>query len=134
MLRGKLPNSADRVPALSETTSAPRTAVRKAIILAAGAGDRMQPFTQHSPKCLVPVNGVPILVNALTHLSDVGVDEVVIVVGHHREKIYDLIGDTFKSLNVSYIESEDYASTNNIYSLWLARGAHGNADYSARGR
>ena len=61
---------------------APKTTVRKAVILAAGVGDRLRPFTQEFPKCLVPVNGVPILVNALTHLSDVGVTEVVIVVGH----------------------------------------------------
>jgi len=100
---------------------APHTAIRKAIILAAGVGDRLQPFTQQFPKCLVPVNGVPILVNALTHLSEVGVKEVVIVVGHHKEKIYESIGDTFQSVKVSYIESENYASTNNIYSLWLAR-------------
>ena len=103
------------------SVEAPRTIVRKAIILAAGVGDRLRPFTQQFPKCLVPVNGVPILVNALTHLSDVGVKEVVIVVGHHKEKIYESIGDTFQSVNVSYIESESYASTNNIYSLWLAR-------------
>jgi histidinol-phosphate/aromatic aminotransferase/cobyric acid decarboxylase-like protein/NDP-sugar pyrophosphorylase family protein len=100
---------------------APKTTIRKAIILAAGIGDRLRPFTQQSPKCLVPVNGVPILVNALTHLSGVGVKEVVIVVGHHKEKIYESIGDTFQSVKVSYIESENYASTNNIYSLWLAR-------------
>jgi histidinol-phosphate/aromatic aminotransferase/cobyric acid decarboxylase-like protein/choline kinase len=67
------------------------------------------------------VNGIPILVNALTHLNDVGLSEVIIVVGHHKEKIYESIGNTFKSLNISYIESADYATTNNIYSLWLAR-------------
>ncbi len=99
----------------------PKMTIRKAIILAAGVGDRLRPFTQQFPKCLVPVNGVPILVNALTHLSDVGVKEVVIVVGHHKEKIYESIGDTFQSVKVSYIESENYESTNNIYSLWLAR-------------
>jgi histidinol-phosphate/aromatic aminotransferase/cobyric acid decarboxylase-like protein/choline kinase len=100
---------------------APHTAIRKAVILAAGVGDRLRPFTQEFPKCLVPVNGVPILVNALTHLSDVGVEEAVIVVGHHKEKIYETIGDKFQSIKISYIESEDYTSTNNIYSLWLAR-------------
>ncbi len=105
----------------SGTVEAPRTLVRKAIILAAGIGDRLQPFTQQSPKCLAPVSGVPILVNALTHLSEVGVNEVVVVVGHHKEKIYERIGNTFEAIKVSYIESENFASTNNIYSLWLAR-------------
>ena len=113
--------STNRSPVCNGTVEAPRTIVRKAIILAAGVGDRLQPFTRQFPKCLAPINGVPILVNTLTHLSDVGVNEVVIVVGHQKEKIYDRIGDTFKALKVSYIESENYASTNNIYSLWLAR-------------
>jgi len=95
--------------------------VRKAIILAAGIGSRLGSFTEHTPKCLVPINGVPILINTLTHLSGVGVEETVIVVGHLKEKIYDTIGESFKGMKVSYIESEHYATTNNIYSLWLAR-------------
>ncbi len=95
--------------------------VRKAIILAAGTGSRLGSFTEHSPKCLVPINGVPILVNMLTHLSDVGVEETVIVVGYLKEKIYDMIGNSFNKMKISYIESDCYSTTNNIYSLWLAR-------------
>lgn len=105
----------------SIAAKAPRAITKKAVILAAGVGDRLRPFTQEFPKCMVPVNGVPIIVNALTHLSDVGVTEAVIVVGHHKEKLYELFGDSFKTLKITYIESEDFASTNNIYSLWLAR-------------
>ena len=103
------------------TAEPPRAIVKKAILLAAGVGDRLQPFTQEFPKCLVPVNGVPIIVNALTHLSAVGVTEAVIVVGHHKEKLYERFGDTFEDMKITYIESKDFASTNNIYSLWLAR-------------
>ena len=106
---------------LGFAAKSPHTIVRKAILLAAGVGDRLQPFTQEFPKCLVPVNGVPIIVNALTHLSEVGVTEAVIVVGHHKEKLYERFGDTFETIKITYIESEDYATTNNIYSLWLAR-------------
>jgi len=95
--------------------------VRKAIILAAGIGSRLGPFTEHTPKCLAPINGVPILNNMLAHLSDEGVEETVIVVGYLKEKIYNLIGTSFNGMKVSYIESDRYATTNNIYSLWLAR-------------
>ena len=77
---------------LGFAAKSPHTIVRKAILLAAGVGDRLQPFTQEFPKCLVPVNGVPIIVNALTHLSEVGVTEAVIVVGHHKEKLYERFG------------------------------------------
>lgn len=103
------------------TAEPPRAIVKKAILLAAGVGDRLQPFTQEFPKCLAPVNDVPIIVNALTHLSAVGVTEAVIVVGHHKEKLYERFGDTFEKMAITYIESEDFKSTNNIYSLWLAR-------------
>ena len=99
----------------------PTIPVRKAIILAAGAGSRLSPFTDHAPKCLVPINGVPILVNALTHLRDSGIQETVIVVGHLKESIYDAIGNSFNGMKISYIESDRYETTNNIYSLWLAR-------------
>ena len=99
----------------------PCSPVRKAIILAAGIGSRLCPFTEHTPKCLAPINGVPILINMLTHLSDVGVEETAIVVGYLKEKIYDVVGNSFNGMKISYIESDRYATTNNIYSLWLAR-------------
>ncbi|MBW1888540.1 MAG: aminotransferase class I/II-fold pyridoxal phosphate-dependent enzyme [Deltaproteobacteria bacterium] len=95
--------------------------VRKAIILAAGKGSRLGPFTEHTPKCLAPINGVPILINMLTHLADVGVEETVIVVGYLKEKIYAKVGNSFNKMKITYIESDQYETTNNIYSLWLAR-------------
>ncbi len=93
----------------------------RAVILAAGVGRRLWPFTDDLPKCLVPVNGVPILVNALTHLAAVGITETVIIVGHLKEKIVERIGDSFNGMAINYVVSEYYATTNNIYSLWLAR-------------
>jgi histidinol-phosphate/aromatic aminotransferase/cobyric acid decarboxylase-like protein len=99
----------------------PHRPVRKAVILAAGVGNRLRPLTDRLPKCLVPVNGVPILVNTLTHLADSGVRETVIVVGHLKEIILERIGDRFRGMKITYVESERYATTNNIYSLWLAR-------------
>ena len=98
-----------------------RPVVTRALILAAGVGRRLRPFTDDLPKCLVPVNGVPILVNALTLLAAAGITETVIVVGHLKEKVVERIGDSFNDMAISYVVSEDYATTNNIYSLWLAR-------------
>ncbi|MEE9384666.1 MAG: aminotransferase class I/II-fold pyridoxal phosphate-dependent enzyme [Nannocystaceae bacterium] len=91
------------------------------MILAAGVGDRLRPFTDTSPKCLAEVAGTPILENALSHLAALGTMEVAIVVGHHKERIISRIGSSFRGMSITYVVSDVYETTNNIYSLWLAR-------------
>ena len=95
--------------------------IRKAVILAAGVGDRLRPFTNKLPKCLVQVAGVPILDNTLSHLAALGTEEIAIVVGHHKEVIIDRYGASYLGMSMTYVVSEEYRTTNNIYSLWLAR-------------
>lgn len=96
--------------------------IRKAVILAAGVGDRLRPFTDRLPKCMVPVAGVPILDNTLAHLAALGTEEIAIVVGHHKEVIIERYGARHLGMSMTYVVSESYDKTNNIYSLWLARG------------
>ena len=108
----------DKRPGLPDQSTSP---VRKAVILAAGIGDRLRPFTHTHPKCLVTVAGVPILENALLRLSEVGTKDVVIVVGHFGDMIKDRFGHHFAGMALTYVVSEDFRTTNNIYSLWLVR-------------
>jgi NDP-sugar pyrophosphorylase family protein len=98
-----------------------RIGARKAIILAAGVGRRLGAFTQSHPKPLLPINGIPILENCLLRLAESGVDEAVMVVGHLRDQIIAFAGERYGQMRIRYVVSERYASTNNIYSLWLAR-------------
>ena len=65
---------------------------RRAIILAAGKGLRLLPLTSTVPKCLAVVGGRTILENALIQLRSVGVEEVVLVVGHLKERIMEKFG------------------------------------------
>lgn len=102
----------------SGSISAP---VKTAILLAAGIGNRLSPLTDTIPKCLVSVNEVPIIQNALTNLAECGITHTVIVVGYLMEKIKEAIGNELCGMKISYIESDSYRTTNNIYSLWLAR-------------
>ena len=95
--------------------------VRRAVILAAGKGDRLQPLTAVLPKCLVELGGEPFLVRALRALAAHGVAEAVIVIGHKGELIRERIGPSFAGIRVCYVEAADYATTNNIRSLWDAR-------------
>ena len=93
----------------------------QAVVLAAGFGKRLQPITNELPKCLVPINGKPMLLNTLELLENRGVKEVVIVVGHLWEKVYEAVGPSLREIKISYIENPLYDKTNNVYSLWLAR-------------
>jgi glucose-1-phosphate thymidylyltransferase len=59
----------------------------KAVVLTAGPGRRFRPLTDRRPKCMLPVANDPLLEHVLEALVGVGVDEVVFVVGHRRERI-----------------------------------------------
>jgi len=88
----------------------------RAIILAAGLGTRLGRL-----KPLTPVAGVPILHRALTALASAGVRETVIVAGHRADEIVESVGETFAGMTLRFVVSPRYETTNNAYSLWLAR-------------
>ena len=95
----------------------------KAIILAAGRGTRLYPYTQYIPKCLLDIGGVSILEHQMNCVRDCGINEVVIVVGFGFEKVenflrnYESIGMRIKTLYNPF-----YQTTNSLISLWIARG------------
>ena len=93
----------------------------RVLILAAGRGRRLMPYTADRPKCLVEVGGRPILFYQLRALEKHGIENVVIVVGYQAEKIKDYVRDNFSGLKVEFVYNPDYLSTNDIYSLYLAR-------------
>lgn len=92
---------------------------KKAIILAAGMGTRLKPLTLETHKCMTVVNGTPILINALEHLLNVGIKEVVIVVGYLANQIQDQVGCTYRELSIKYVVNDRYRETNTSYSLKL---------------
>lgn len=65
----------------------------KAMILAAGRGERMRPLTDHTPKPLLPVAGKPLILWHLERLARVGFREIVINHAHLGEQIEALLGD-----------------------------------------
>jgi len=93
----------------------------KAVILAAGVASRLRPLTNHTPKCLLKVCSKNLLELTIENLLDNKISEIIIVTGYLENKIRDFIDLRFPELNITIIYNEFYNSTNNIYSLWLAK-------------
>ena len=70
---------------------------------------------------MVKVNGVPLIDRLLTQLSRFSLVKVIIVIGYEGKKLRDYIGQEYKGLAIEYIENSIYNTTNNIYSLSLAK-------------
>ncbi len=92
---------------------------KEAIILAAGMGTRLLPLTSDKPKCLVEVNDITILENALMALKEVKVEKVAIITGYKENKIKEKIGLTYLGMDINYIGNTIYEKTNSMYSLYL---------------
>ena len=95
--------------------------VKTALLLAAGTGSRLSPLTDGTAKCLVEVSGVSILERLVRALSLYGFKRLVVVVGHEADSVRDFLGDHYGNIEIRYVVSRRYRTTNNIYSLWLAR-------------
>ena len=64
----------------------------KAIILAAGVGERLRPLTDHKPKCLVELGGVPLLNRQINTLKSKGIVDITVVAGYLAEQIHKIPG------------------------------------------
>ena len=89
----------------------------QAVILAAGAGMRMVPLNTEVPKGLLEVHGEPLIERLIRQLQAVGIRQICVVVGFMKES-YEYLMDLY---GVRLIVNPEYASRNNLYSLYLAR-------------
>ena len=103
------------------TTPNEPISVQRAIVLAAGRGSRLHALTDDAPKCLTEIGGEPLLERALHALGSQGITEAVIVIGYMGEMVRDRIGPRIAGVDIRYVEAPDYATSNNIRSLWDAR-------------
>ena len=97
----------------------------KGVILAAGAGTRLDSLTRHTPKPLVPVAGRPLVTYGLQALIKAGVTELIIVEGYLGDQIRHALGETqYRGVRLTYVESQDHQDGNGL-SLYAARHAVG---------
>lgn len=97
------------------------TTVTTALLLAAGTGSRLQPLTLDAPKCLTEVGGIPILERLVNNLRAQGFKRLIVVIGHLGDHIQEFLQQHAGDMQVDYVLNPDYRTSNNIYSLWLAR-------------
>lgn len=94
----------------------------QAIILAAGMGKRLGEHTRGKAKCMVSVAGRPMIDRMLLQLVAMKVNRVIIVTGYMGHELKEHIGSRFAdATDIVYIDNDAYATTNNIYSLYLAK-------------
>jgi choline kinase len=95
----------------------------QAVILAAGVASRLRPLTDTTPKCLLDLGGSTLLERTLENLQLNGVRNIVIVTGFLEDQIRAFVRNRMPDAPVRFVTNPQYAITNNIYSLWLARAA-----------
>lgn len=93
----------------------------QAIILAAGMGKRLKQLTQNNTKCMVKVNGIPLINRTLNQLEQHSLSRVVIVTGYEGEKLKQHINSLPLKTPIVFIDNPVFDKTNNIYSLALAK-------------
>lgn len=89
-----------------------------AVILAAGLGTRLRPLTNQRPKCLVEVDGKPMLQRMLEEVVRVGFSRIVIVTGYQADVLTKWLDANPQPVPVELIHNEVYDTTNNIYSVF----------------
>lgn len=82
----------------------------QAVILAAGKGLRLRPFTEKHPKPLIHINNKPLIEYTLDSLPD-QVSEVIIVIGYLGEQIQEHLGDSHGNKKISYVVQDQLLGT-----------------------
>lgn len=89
----------------------------RAVILAAGKSSRLRPLTAEKPKCLLEVGGSTVLDRQIAALNENNITTIAIVTGYQSEKIKAHL----EGQDITFIDNTEYETSNNAYSIWLAR-------------
>ena len=76
--------------------------IRKAVILCAGKGTRMMPYTKSQPKEMLPIQTTPVLQIIVEQVVEAGIKEIFIVISDNKECIINHFKDLFPDVKISY--------------------------------
>ena len=82
----------------------------RAVILAAGEGRRLRPFTETMPKVMLPIADKPILEYVFDAIKKTGINEIIVVVGYKKECIMEYFKD-YEGLKISYVFQDKQLGT-----------------------
>ena len=78
----------------------------KAIIPVAGHGTRLEPHTLKLQKCLLPVGGKPVLEHILDRITNAGITDVTLIIGHLGEQVVDFCS-SYPNANFTFVEQKE---------------------------
>ena len=93
----------------------------QALILAAGRGMRLRQFTNNKTKCMVEIDDKTLLERACESLHTAGIAKLVLVTGYAGQQLVEYVKEHITYMDVEFVFNHDYATTNNMYSLYLAK-------------
>ncbi|MCK5111910.1 MAG: NTP transferase domain-containing protein [Thermoplasmatales archaeon] len=82
----------------------------KAVILAAGEGKRLRPFTETMPKVMLPVANKPVLEYVFDAVKNSGIDEIIVVVGYKKEVIMEYFKN-YEDIDITYVVQDKQLGT-----------------------
>ena len=91
------------------------------VILAAGTASRLRPLTDSTPKCLLHVGSRSILERTIRAVFHAGVIHFTVVVGFQDWMVKNFLKRNFPSLDFTFVVNNQFDTTNNAFSLLLAR-------------
>ena len=92
----------------------------RAIILSAGQGRRLLPFTERIPKCLLPVRGQPLIEWQIDTLARCGIEDVAVVVGFGAAAVEGRLAEVYGRGRIRTLYNPFFATTDNLVSCWVA--------------
>lgn len=112
---------------MTKPLKARRHRVRDAIVLVAGRGSRLAPLTDSMPKCLVDIDGEPLVIRLLRQLRRAGVERAWLVIGYRGDDIRSALEGITDLPDVRWVENPTWSTFNNAESVRCGMEAIGDA-------
>ena len=95
--------------------------IKTAVVLVGGAGLRMRPFTEDMPKCMVPLNGKPLIYWTISWLKNQGFKHIVLGVAYRKEVVINYLKDNPQDLKIDFSEHTVEGETGEGFRLAISR-------------